>query len=138
MSTADGAAFVGGPLATPATQPQASPVAAAAVPASDLDVLKPDNARGRERFIPVTSFALIDRLTAPHAWARARRRPRAASSATSITGAASSTTPRCMSSCRTYEPFSPDSDLLVTRAFSRRTSAHVMQKRVVEQASSAS
>ena len=60
MSTADGAAFVGGPLATPAPQPQtlASPSAAAGVPASDLDVLKPDNARGRERFIPVTSFAL--------------------------------------------------------------------------------
>jgi Protein of unknown function (DUF3754) len=133
MSTADGAAFVGGPLATPVPQPQASASpSTAAVPASDLDVLKPDNARGRERFIPVTSFALIDRLTVPHAWspgeAKAARRffryldywRRQQHNAA------------LMQLLQDYEPFSPDSDLLVTRGFSEGERS-ILKTRVVEQ-----
>ena len=83
---------------------QAEPVVAyqaAAVPVSGFDAVKPEAKRGRERFIPVTRFALIDRLTAAARLARqARPRMRAASSAISTTGAASNTTPRCTCSRR--------------------------------------
>ena len=45
---------------------------AAAIPqpkdVSAFDELKPEIARGREHFIPVTRFALLDRLTSPTAW----------------------------------------------------------------------
>jgi hypothetical protein len=33
-----------------------------------VDVLAPDDTRKRERFIPVTRFALLDRLTKPYLW----------------------------------------------------------------------
>lgn len=32
------------------------------------DILQPDEKRKRERFIPVTRFALLDRLTKPFLW----------------------------------------------------------------------
>jgi hypothetical protein len=32
------------------------------------DILQPDEQRKRERFIPVTRFALLDRLTKPYLW----------------------------------------------------------------------
>ena len=102
------------------------------VKVSGFDAVKPESQRGRERFIPVTRFALLDRLTAAERLARRRRhRRRAASSAISITGAASSTTPQLHGLEETYEPFSPDSDLLMTRAFTPNE-RRVMQKRVVE------
>lgn len=96
----------------------------------NLDVVKPDNARSRERFIPVTTFALIDRLTLPHAWpareAKAARRffryldywRRQQHNAA------------LMELLQAYEPFSPDSDLLVTRRFTTDERLAV-QKRVV-------
>ena len=96
----------------------------------NLDVVKPDAARTRERFIPVTTFALIDRLTLPHAWpareAKAARRffryldywRRQQHNAA------------LMELLQAYEPFSPDSDLLVTRRFTADERLTV-QKRVV-------
>jgi len=137
MSTADGAAFVGGPLATRATaaasEPASSPPQAAlAVSTPEIDVVKPDSVRRRERFIPVTGFALIDRLTVAHAWppgeAKAARRffryldywRRQQYNA------------ELMQLLQAYEPFSPDSDLLVTRGYSAEERA-LLQKRVVEQ-----
>ena len=74
--------------------------------------------RGDEHFLPVTRAALIDRLANPHAWppgvaAEARRffryldywrQQRHAANLFRLTEA--------------YEPFSPDSDLFVTRTYS--------------------
>ena len=104
---------------------------ASAVPVSGFDAVKPEANRGRERFIPVTRFALIDRLTAPGAWPGgqakdARRffryldywRRQQYNAALHVLE-------------QTYEPFSPDSDLLMTRTFTAEE-RHVMQKRVVE------
>ena len=42
--------------------------AAAPVQVSGFDQLKPESQRSRERFIPVTRFALLDRLTMASAW----------------------------------------------------------------------
>jgi len=36
--------------------------------AASIDVVAPDAARARERFVPVTTYALVDRLTVPQAW----------------------------------------------------------------------
>lgn len=99
-----------------------------AMPANDI--VQPDASRPRERFIPVTTYALIDRLTVPQAWpaGRARaarrffryldywRRQQHAANLSSL--------------LQSYEAFSPDSDLLITRAFTdaERTA---MQKRVI-------
>ncbi|MFA5952822.1 MAG: TMEM143 family protein [Hyphomicrobium sp.] len=92
--------------------------------------LAPEGAGPRERFIPVTIFALTDRLTLASAWptgqARAAKRFfrylefwRRQQHATALT-----------SLSQTYEPFSPDSDLLVTRRFTPEEQ-QTMRKRVV-------
>jgi hypothetical protein len=98
---------------------------------SAFDEIMPESERGRERFIPVTRFALLDRLTAPGTWPEPQaqdarrffryldhwRRQRYNAQLHQLE--------------ETYEPFSPDSDLLMTRTFSPEE-RHVMQKRVLE------
>jgi len=97
---------------------------------SAFDEVMPESARGRERFIPVTRFALLDRLTSPTAWPNGEgrdarrffryldhwRRQQYAAQLHELE--------------ETYEPFSPDSDLLMTRAFAPEERA-VMQDRIV-------
>lgn len=116
-------------MATPGVS--AAPEESKAVLAvSTIDLVPPDTERPRERFIPVTTYALIDRLTAPQVWpnrkaAAARRffryleywRRQQHSVALS-------------SLLQAYETFSPDSDLLITRSFTD-DERHTMQKRVV-------
>jgi len=107
----------------------ASSGSSAAVPAADL--VQPDAVRARERFIPVTTYALIDRLTVSQTWpagnSRAarrffryleywRRQQHGVGLSTLL---------------QAYESFSPDSDLLVTRSFTADERA-TMQKRVVQ------
>jgi hypothetical protein len=136
MSSADAAASVPGLFArnSPGT---ADPAVTSAQPGdalslADIDIVKPDNVRGREHFIPITSFALVDRLTVPGAWpageAKAARRffryldywRRQQYSA------------QLLDLLQAYEPFSPDSDLLVTREFTGDERS-ALQTRVVEQ-----
>jgi hypothetical protein len=109
--------------------------ASAATSAPALDVVQPDATRPRERFIPVTTNALIDRLTVPQTWApgearRARRffryleywrRQQHGVALTNLLQA--------------YETFSPDSDLLVTRTYTPDERA-TLQKRVVKEVES--
>ena len=101
----------------------------AAVPTDDLHAGKP---RALERFIPVTRFALIDRLTRADAWPsgmadQARRffryldywRQQQYNAA-------------LLDLEQSYEPFNPDTDLLISRAFTSGERL-AMQKRVVKQ-----
>ena len=101
--------------------PQAEPV---------FDIMHPDSERPRETFIPVTTYALIERLAAPQAWpagtATAARRFfryleywRRQKHSAALHGL-----------LQTYETFSPDSDLLITRSFGSEERAD-MQKRVI-------
>ena len=97
-----------------------------------VEIRKPSEKVFREKFIPLTVTALVDRLTVASAWpkgeARATRRffryldywRRQQYSASLV------------DLLQTYEPFSPDSDLLVTRDYSPEERI-VMQKRVVSQ-----
>ena len=89
----------------------------------------------REKFLPITRHALMDRLTAANLWpngdaTQARRFMRYLDYWRRHGYAV-----KLLELEQTYEPFSPDSDLLMTRAFSpeERTS---MQKRLVAQMAS--
>ena len=72
----------------------------------------------REKFLPVTRHALLDRLTRPTSGRTAMPCRRAASCATSTTGAGMPTPMKLLELEQVYEPFSPDTDLLHTRTFS--------------------
>lgn len=85
----------------------------------------------RERFLPVTRFALIDRLTEPDAWpagqaAEARRFFRYLDYWRQQQYGA-----QLLALEQDYEPFSPDSDLLMTRSYTPEE-RKVLQRRVVE------
>jgi hypothetical protein len=98
---------------------------------SAFDAVKPEAQRGRERFIPVTRFALLDRLTAPASWP-----PGQASEARRFFRyldhwRRQQYNAQLHSLEETYEPFSPDSDLLMTRTFTPEQ-RRVMKQRVVD------
>ncbi len=86
----------------------------------------------REKFLPVTRHALLDRLTVPSLWpggeaVQARRFLRYLDY-----WRRHSYSVRLLELEQTYEPFSPDSDLLHTRAYSPEERA-AMQKRLIQQ-----
>jgi hypothetical protein len=86
----------------------------------------------REKFVPVTRSALADRLTAADQWpdgdaARVRRFLTYLAYWRRHTYAV-----RLLDLERNYEPFSPDSDLLKTRAYSAEERAN-MQRNMVQQ-----
>ena len=88
----------------------------------------------REKFLPVTRNALLDRLTAPSLWpngdaAQARRFMRYLDY-----WRRHSYTMKLLDLEQVYEPFSPDTDLLHTRTFSVEERL-TMQKRLVAQMS---
>lgn len=96
-----------------------------------IDIVPPDEVREREHFIPITRFALMDRLTLPTAWP-----PGMAMEARRFFsyldywrhqryGA------KLLELEQTYEPFSPDSDLLMTRSFTDDEMVR-MQDRMVD------
>ena len=85
--------------------------------AEPSDIIAPDSERKRERFIPVTRFALFERLSQPLAWpagqaADARRFFRYLDY-----WRQQQYNTRLLELEQLYEPFSPDSDLLMTRQF---------------------
>ena len=86
----------------------------------------------REKFLPVTTSALLDRLTAGNLWsngdaAQARRFLRYLAY-----WRRQSYSVKLLELEQTYEPFSPDSDLLHTREYSGED-RKVMQKRLIGQ-----
>lgn len=105
---------------TPASTPPTTVYIAASSGLDGIDILKPDDERPRERFIPITRFALMDRLASAEAWGDAEE-ARAARRFFNyldywrhqLYGA------RLLELEQTYEPFSPDTDLLLTRDFTR-------------------
>ena len=106
--------------------------ASAAAPSAAVDPHSEAAANlGREKFLPITRHALLDRLTAPGLWPKgdhvqARRFMRYLDY-----WRRHSYTMRLLELEQSYEPFSPDSDLLMTRAFTP-DEREVMQRRVVD------
>jgi hypothetical protein len=114
-----------------ADRPEAAPGGAVAVAAEDPHEGAAAASR-REKFLPVTRHALMDRLTAANLWpngdaVQARRFLRYLDYWRRHSYAV-----KLLDLEQTYEPFSPDSDLLKTRTFSAEERA-IMQKRLVQQ-----
>lgn len=99
-------------------------------PTVSHDVLRPDGERKRERFIPVTRTALIDRLTLANAWKRGQNEE--ARRVFNYLGywRQQQYNARLLELDTDYEPFSPDSELLQTRSYSA-PDKKVLQKRVL-------
>jgi hypothetical protein len=91
----------------------------------------PESERDRERFIPVTRFALLDRLTAPGTWPGTQAQDARRFFRYLDHWRRQQYNAELHTLEETYEPFSPDSDLLMTRKFSP-AERQVMQRRVCE------
>lgn len=115
------------PVPASASQPTQEP-AVLAVPTRDL--VAPDAARPRERFIPVTTYALIDRLTASQAWPSGQGRAARRFFRYLEYWRRQQHSVALGHLLQDYESFSPDSDLLITRTFTAEERG-AMQKRVV-------
>ncbi|HEY7670140.1 MAG TPA: TMEM143 family protein [Hyphomicrobium sp.] len=98
---------------------------------SAFDQVVPEAGRTRERFIPVTRFALLDRLTAPGTWPGEQAQEARRFFRYLDHWRRQQYNAELHQLEETYEPFSPDSDLLMTRTFSP-AERQVMQKRVIE------
>jgi hypothetical protein len=98
---------------------------------SAFDAVMPESARGRERFIPVTRFALLDRLTSPASWPAGQAKEARRFFRYLDHWRRQQYNAQLHELEETYEPFSPDSDLLMTRAFTP-DEREVMQRRVIE------
>lgn len=86
--------------------------------AGPKDILQPDTERKRERFIPVTRFALMDRLTLPSAWPTGEAQDARRFFRYLDYWRQQQYNALLLELEQTYEAFSPDSDLLMTRQFS--------------------
>ncbi len=93
------------------------PSASVTAQAVQQDILKPDDVRKRERFIPVTRFALMDRLTLPSAWPAGDAQDARRFFRYLDYWRQQQYNSQLLELEQTYEAFSPDSDLLMTRQF---------------------
>jgi hypothetical protein len=82
------------------------------------DILQPDEKRKRERFIPVTRFALLDRLTRPFLWPTGQAQDARRFFRYLDYWRQQQYFALLLDLEQTYETFSPDSDLLMTRTYS--------------------
>jgi len=98
---------------------------------SAFDKVVPESERGRERFIPVTRFALIDRLTANEVWPAGQAQQARRLFRYLDHWRRQQYNAQLHELEETYEPFSPDSDLLMTRTFTPDERS-VMQRRVID------
>jgi hypothetical protein len=86
----------------------------------------------REKFLPVTTSALMDRLTAANLWPNGDAQQARRFMRYLAYWRRQSYSVKLLELEQTYEPFSPDSDLLHTRQYSGEERT-VMQKRLIEQ-----
>jgi hypothetical protein len=117
----------------PGTAPASAPSSASsAVTAQGVIEEILEHADAREKFIPVTRAALMERLTRPQSWRgqqgqEARRFFRYLDYWRQASYSA-----HLIEMNQTYEPFNPDSDLLVTRKYTDAERA-TLQSRLLEQ-----
>ena len=115
----------------PVSRTAAAPRATGAVPTDEARrVLDADQDPSRETFIPVTRFALMDRLTLPQAWPKGMAREARRLFRYLDYWRRQQYAARILELEQAYEPFSPDTDLLLTRKFTE-AERHDMQRRVV-------
>ena len=108
----------------------AAPEPASAAGAAQTDILKSDDVRKLERFIPVTRFALMDRLTMPSAWPAGNAQEARRFFRYLDYWRQQQYNSQLLELDQIYESFSPDSDLLMTRQFSN-DERHRLKLRIV-------
>jgi hypothetical protein len=108
------------------------PVPDGSLKVAGFDQVLPEEARGRETFIPVTTAALMDRLTATKAWPAGESKAVHRFFRYLDFWRRNSHNARLIELLQAYEPFSPDSDLLITRSFTKEEK-RVLQSRVIRQ-----
>jgi hypothetical protein len=91
-----------------------------------------DGPRPRERFIPLTTLALVDRLTTPQAWAGSSAEAARRFFRYLDFWRRQQHNRRLMSLLRAYEPFDPDSDLLITREYTAEERKRLQKRSVAE------
>ena len=126
MSNADGA----GPALAGAHAPPPTAIELDIDP-STTPPIPPDSELSRETFIPVTLFALMDRLTRPQAWPAGADNDAKRFFRYLAYWRQQQYNTEVMKLDHAYEPFNPDSDLLMTRQFTDGERA-AMQTRVVD------
>jgi Protein of unknown function (DUF3754) len=99
--------------------------------AETRDISQSDTFRGRERFIPLTTFALVDRLTLERAWPPGEAKQVRRFFAYLEFWRRHQHSAHAQRLLRAYEPFSPDSDLLITRDYTPEDRLG-LQKQVVQ------
>ena len=107
---------------SPGRNPRSGATAALDADSTDqdtqTDILKPDAVRKRERFIPITRFALMERLTLPSAWKTGEAQDVRRFFRYLDYWRQQQYNAQLLELEQIYETFSPDSDLLMTRQFS--------------------
>jgi Protein of unknown function (DUF3754) len=99
------------------------------------DVLGADAERKPERFIPITRFALMDRLTLPSAWAAGEAQDTRRFFRYLDYWRQQQYNAQLLELDQNYEAFSPDSDLLMTRQYTE-AERESLKRRVVTSISS--
>lgn len=109
-----------------------NPAAATGDDTNPHAVLNVDPPAKRETFIPVTITALVDRLTTRQTWPKGEERKAHRFFRYLEYWRRQQYTARMLELQPSYEPFSPDSDLLITRQYSK-DELDVMQARVIKE-----
>jgi hypothetical protein len=114
------------------TAPAAAPAPARHEPRDDIieDILA--EADAREKFIPVTRAALMERLTRSQSWRGNEAKDARRFFRYLDYWRQASYSAHLLEMGQTYEPFNPDSDLLVTRRYTV-SERSVLQQRLMEQ-----
>lgn len=92
------------------------------------DILQPDAQRKREKFIPVTRFALLDRLTLPSAWPTGQAQDARRFFRYLDYWRQQQYNSQLLELEQIYEAFSPDSDLLMTRQITEEERARLKHR----------
>ncbi|MCH9764960.1 MAG: DUF3754 domain-containing protein, partial [Alphaproteobacteria bacterium] len=115
-----------------APQTSKTEAAPASDPRSREEILNSQTATKRETFIPVTIAALVDRLAIKDAWPSGEARKAHRFFRYLEYWRRQTYTARMLELQPSYEPFSPDTDLLITRKYSEEEKDQ-MQARVIDE-----
>jgi hypothetical protein len=114
-----------------APSPPASTPASATPTRAEVEVaVAASSSLPKDKFIPLTVAAIVDRLAAPGSWPRGQARAARRFFRYLDYWRRQKYAARLIELQQTYEPFSPDSDLFVTREYTAEERGH-MQRRLV-------
>lgn len=96
------------------------------------DLSAPHAHRPHERFIPLTTLAIVDRLTVPEAWPQGDAQQARRFFRYLDYWRRQQHNRRLLSLLRAYEPFDPDSDLLITRNYTSEEKKRLQKRSVAD------